>query len=714
LAGLAAGAAPLLLYNILQPLATALASGHMTGAPGHLRRLDQAFGQRWEHTLAMLTGAAGWTTGGLEPRRADLQAALTAGAGLAAYVWGRRDGPALRHAGFWLALAGLVFCLAALSPLPVKSHHMYVLYPFPYLAAAALAAGAGRTGPRLLGSLLALGLAGLVLSQTRLLRADFPRQMSQLGGLKDQAHETIAGAAGWLEERHKAAPEDRYLVDSDLRGRLWLLTSGRIELEPLMLSDAPDARGAVEWDRKLADLLTDGRPGETLAVVELDKQDGTWSLSRSRPRLKARGLEVALVHQVAHKDGTPWIGMLAVRASRGTLLAAKRGLARWVALKGSRGQLGAIAPRDVLVAAALGSGTDFALKTAGAAEEAGAGDLARALTARLRAAPLSAAQKSLLAERLLAQGQGERGLELLRAAAAQSGSAESLLGLAAVRLARGDRVGAAASLRDAARSLESASPRWLDLASLAHRAADDALARSALERVGRHAAGPGESVVAASIWADLAEPGRALALLRGPAAALAPRDPARLALAALALRCADPDLAKHALLGWEAALASERKRSAGLWFDVGTRLLALSRAGEAREAFARARTGDAGLAESIARQWLESANAAARAGDRAAALGALVEAGDDLPPALARRAALIRQEAGDPEGALRLLLKQPAPRARAAQAALLTDIGVCEAGLGRKREAVAHLEQALALDPANKAATLTLEALGPR
>lgn len=241
-AGLALGAAPFLLYNTVHPLGSfayfeslrspdppAWLAGAWNGLPGRWTSLLRTFDA--SDRFATVSGAA---PAALPLRALAARLWLAAAAALAAFRWAREGRRALAPAAFW-ALASLLLAAAAfLTPLNVTVHHLFLLYPLPYLAIAALLAGAapgarfGRWPALAAASLLAPALTGNLLRLS-----DFRGALARTGG-----------APHWFEG---LAPLTRVCLEQG--GRVAVMDC--MGLTPLVIGSG----GRLEIDERLRSLF---------------------------------------------------------------------------------------------------------------------------------------------------------------------------------------------------------------------------------------------------------------------------------------------------------------------------------------------------------------------------------------------------------------------------------------------------------------------------
>ncbi|MEQ1920568.1 MAG: hypothetical protein ABL955_15375, partial [Elusimicrobiota bacterium] len=134
--GVAAGAAPILWFNLMHPLTSVVGQARLVDWPYH----DMP--KLWANVRAGLWLSA-WNT--REPYRISgaelpsLRHWSTALAALGAAALAALGAPARarREGAAWCVLFAGGFAACALTPAPVKWHHFMVLYPLPTLAAAA-------------------------------------------------------------------------------------------------------------------------------------------------------------------------------------------------------------------------------------------------------------------------------------------------------------------------------------------------------------------------------------------------------------------------------------------------------------------------------------------------------------------------------------------------------------------------------------------------
>ncbi len=251
--GAAAGAAPILWFNLLHPLATVLGQAKLADWPNHdAPRL-------WAWLRAELWLSA-WSA--REPYRfsgaelPSLRHGYTALAALAAAALAGHGAPARerREGVAWLVLTAGGFSVCALTPAPVKWHHFMVLYPLPALAAAAWLSGPA-TGARVRFRRAAFALAAFAalfgVQDVRRFAAD----AVVLGGNGPFTRASVE-ATHWLEAEATRTPglhiicpdmlEATFLVESG--GRLPIVDIGKISISSEAAKDL--AEGRVIWIRR--------------------------------------------------------------------------------------------------------------------------------------------------------------------------------------------------------------------------------------------------------------------------------------------------------------------------------------------------------------------------------------------------------------------------------------------------------------------------------
>ncbi len=299
-AGLAAGALPLLIHNAAAQFGTLFEFGRVAGLHDNLPHAGSDFYSRLNAAQTALTGARHMTAQGVavgsDWRLPGLGILVMAGAAAR-----RRDWNCLREAAFWLALASGILLLAITSPLPVKPHHMLLLYPLPHLALIGLLAPAARRWRPLRGAvLLVVALAAGSNALTVLVR--IPEAISMSGGY-EQAHATIVDAATWIENHRRRAPGDDFLVDSRLDMRLRFYTKGRIPWLMITPEQEIGRITAVVMERVAS-------APRHVAVIRLSP-DGSLPAS-FQAALRRLAIEPQPLGRVNRQDGGAWIGFFSL------------------------------------------------------------------------------------------------------------------------------------------------------------------------------------------------------------------------------------------------------------------------------------------------------------------------------------------------------------------------------------------------------------------
>lgn len=759
LIGAAAGAAPILWYNLVHPLETVLSQARRADWPLH----DAP--RAWAR-LRLGQWAAAWS--GREPYRvsgaelASLRRWLAALGALGAAALAARGAPvrARREGAAWLVLTAGAFALCAATPAPVKWHHFLALYPFPVLAAAAFLSGSARGLRRIAaGGALALAAAAAVLGVLDLRR--FAADAAARGGRESFTRASV-DAAAWAEARAAREPGMRLIAADHLEavfdvqsgGRLALVDARAASLSPdraaalasgrlIWVRRAPDAREGVP--EPLLDSLEKEAGARTLAVFRSPAGAPVLSFFRARVADAAAaekawtravdgakdaagydraalwlagaeaGSEAAreLALKVVKESGDaaqvrPAAVLLAALGAPGESAAALERLARekpadgglQVELAQSEARLGRTT--EALSAARRALALDrraFTVRRAAAVLSALGADVEAAplLEKLARAAPADALLQAELAQSYARLGRREEAARAARAALVPGAGADAGRGAAAALSALGDDAGAAAALERLTRESPKNAGLLADLAR-----ADARLGRKELGlRAARAAAALGGASAragAASAFMALGAPAEAAKLL----SRLVREFPADAGLQADLAQCeARLGHAGVALRAARQAAASTdpsiRRRAAGLLMTSG----APSEAAAVLEGLSKDAPGDAALKAELAHAYV----ALGRVDDARRAARAALAAGD---PAVRRRAAILLQGAGAaPEAAEAL---ERLSRAAPEDAALETDAAVAEFLAGRREEAVARLRRIVARHPELEAARRSLDA----
>lgn len=238
LAGFALGAAPYLLHNAIHPLASINnpANGGWPLAQ-HLTQLPRWVAARWAILVNTLSGTGQYGACGATPplqARWALWTTLGASGAAAAFVARRRRRlEELRQGAFWYALAASIFAAACLSPVPVKWHHLYAVYPLPHLGLAALLAAAFRADRALerRSGMWLLVCAAVLLCELSVL-AEFRSVSSRTGGGLQFARGWEEVAA-WMRQEHLREPDAIFFVDDGIENRATVYTGGGVPMRSL-------------------------------------------------------------------------------------------------------------------------------------------------------------------------------------------------------------------------------------------------------------------------------------------------------------------------------------------------------------------------------------------------------------------------------------------------------------------------------------------------
>jgi tetratricopeptide (TPR) repeat protein len=425
--GLAIGAAPFLEFNLVHPLLTFLHPMHQGWSlSSHLAALPGWTSERFKTAAEALSGAywAKFVSGApLEGWERAYWIGPACQAGAAAWAAARlvrREGAgSLRGAGWWLLLGTATFAFACLAPLPVKAHHLYLLYPIPQLALIALLHRSFSRPPltsrpfRFWGAALlggqcaALAVSALALAST---------------GGSPRFYRGLSDATRWIEDWHERHPGAR-MYGFAIENSVSVHSGGRLAL----LSGGP--RGPFESPSASIVLLPQPAFGDSL-------REAQEAVSASRES----GRELRLAAVFRYSDGREWLRAYEVPSSTAAASpkAPESAADRWVDLGVRR----------------------FAAGNAAAA--------LRDFDAALSAAPRDPAillSRGVVLQRLGRWSEAERSLDAaVRFAQADKGNhlrpflpADALSSRASFWLARGVPVRAAADLREA---LRAASPDW--------------------------------------------------------------------------------------------------------------------------------------------------------------------------------------------------------------------------------------------------------------
>ncbi|MDE2509733.1 MAG: hypothetical protein KGL74_01305 [Elusimicrobia bacterium] len=182
--GVFLGAFPLIAYNVVYPLDTIRNPGHQ-GWPlsEHLAHLPHWLAVRGQILSLSFQGRPYYEfIAGSDPGfNWVLAAAMAAGALTAVAVAASARRSRLREFGFWSLFLTAGFAAAVVSPMPVKWHHLYALYPLHwFLAFSALRAAPPR--PRRAARPVLLVLLALVLANNVRTYREFEADLRERGG----------------------------------------------------------------------------------------------------------------------------------------------------------------------------------------------------------------------------------------------------------------------------------------------------------------------------------------------------------------------------------------------------------------------------------------------------------------------------------------------------------------------------------------------------
>jgi tetratricopeptide (TPR) repeat protein len=338
--GFVLGGGPYLAHNLLHPLAS-IRNPANGGWPLflHLQELGQWLGTRWLILEATLTGGGQW---GIVPTSppASLRAclwAVAAGSALLLPLGLRREPKtALRHYGFWMGLAALIFGAAWISPVPVKWHHLYTVYPLPHLAVAALLWHCLRAYPELARAKFTVVVPAALLlmaNNVRLLRR-FEADARRTGGSL-QFNEEIDEVSAWSDDFSRKNPGLPLLMDDGLENRIEVLTQGRLRTGGLPIS----GEGFPLTFEQVEPLVSKDVWTQAAVILNLPVE-GDRSVYTALPAFKLIEFPLQELKTFVRKDGTPWARACLARnpvmealssavdaAAKGDLAAAKKSLA---------------------------------------------------------------------------------------------------------------------------------------------------------------------------------------------------------------------------------------------------------------------------------------------------------------------------------------------------------------------------------------------------
>ncbi|MDE2509961.1 MAG: glycosyltransferase family 39 protein, partial [Elusimicrobia bacterium] len=282
-AGALIGAAPWLIYNAVNPFITFRDPGNQGWTlAAHFGRIVYWLGMRLGLLAAALTGRGSLTMVAGEPMSPALAPALLVSTFLGAsafLVWRRGPGSreGLTEAGRWLGLSTAIFGFALLSPVPVKWHHLMLLWPFPQFALIAILRGlpVSRRSRSVRISVVALCLlpAAFDLGALNAFRNETIRDR---GGR--MFAEAVRDAAAWIGAREASRPGTVVLCGYALAAPVAVYSAGRAvcsDADPEFLSHlqtaAPQmAAGDLLWTSPVMDY--GGWQGESAALVELNER----------------------------------------------------------------------------------------------------------------------------------------------------------------------------------------------------------------------------------------------------------------------------------------------------------------------------------------------------------------------------------------------------------------------------------------------------------
>lgn len=308
--GFVLGAAPTLLFNIIHPLRSffcfdTLREGDITS---WIHFIGAGFWARcyllWEtftgaRTYQIVSGAnppSGWLT------KAVLFAWLAACA--AALAWNRRQGgrSSLRPFAFWVTASSGLLALVFATPLRVMEQHVFLLYPLPHLAIAALAADSIAGRPRVMHGVWLCLLVASVGLHLQTWKA-FHRDAARTGGSRPWGYMGLKQIAQLSLERRWPTLITTNCMDWE---PLLLYTEGRVRIETSLNRSfrGPQGAGSVF-------------PSESVVVAHAREQiecPGDAEAARFVARAAARpGSPLVSVARIPYSDGSPWAEVYSVR-----------------------------------------------------------------------------------------------------------------------------------------------------------------------------------------------------------------------------------------------------------------------------------------------------------------------------------------------------------------------------------------------------------------
>ncbi len=313
LGGFLLGAAPYLIHNLMNPLVSIKDPGHLGwDLMVHLPRLTYWIAERGNILIDTLSGSGQYSVAGVErngPILFTFVATLALTLILAPFGLLRRRGGTLRHAAFWLALSGLIFLAACLSPVPVKWHHLYTIYPLPYIAMTAMIAHVLAHYPALVSRRnwwVVPFFAACVFSQLWVLR-DFRRDALRTGG-GIQFERAMEDVARWASQRHAEEPDTRLFFDAGFENRLSVLTRGGLPMTSFDIGH-PDGRVSQNQLETVPEILK--WPGSiVIARLPLDHPVEFSVL----PALRFLRIDLEPLRIFTFWDGRPWASAYRLRS----------------------------------------------------------------------------------------------------------------------------------------------------------------------------------------------------------------------------------------------------------------------------------------------------------------------------------------------------------------------------------------------------------------
>lgn len=272
-AGLCLGAAPLLAHNLVRPAATLHSHAWRAWSTAHADEGARAalVGRALLEALDGEGSATFVAEGGRHPLPWLPLALLLAAAALA---WRSASASGRSGAKGLLLASAVVPVLGWLFPVPLKWHHLYLVYPLPHLAALAVLAPACAK-PRwraAAGAVLLVGLGANAL----MLRRTWTRLDA---GLVTRHYSPWSRElAATLERAAAAFPGTPLFIEDGLQIRARFLTAGRLPFELLPKADALAGRLSVE-PRALVLVEQGGEPEGAVRALAASPREalGDWT-----------------------------------------------------------------------------------------------------------------------------------------------------------------------------------------------------------------------------------------------------------------------------------------------------------------------------------------------------------------------------------------------------------------------------------------------------